>query len=683
MGHLRVLSALTLLVAHAHTHVHVARSRARSAAAPRPAARALRAPARAAPLAVAAAATGAPSHTAIVGGGPAGLATAIMLAQRGWTNIHVYDRLPAVPAPDDERVWLDTARDRFYLIGLGGRGQESLQALGVWDAVAPYTTTVVGRRDWAPGDAPDGGAERIFTAADRKYMSAVIARDRLVGALDRAVAERYGEAVTVHHGVECASVQWDAAGEAATLRLRADDGAETDVTTELLVGADGAARGVASAMAAASEGFHVVRYEDDNAKVFKTLPMSLPPDWRPDLNYAARTADGRVYMDALPRADGGRYCGVLILRADDELAQPSSAAALRALLDEAVPQFSACIDDDAVAHAAARPAHRLPNFRAVAPTLHHGSVALMLGDAIHTVKPYFGMGANSAFEDVIVLRDALDGAAAAGAPLGAALPAFSDARAADARTLVRLSRDLDRPGVAGAFTFIIPVILDAIFHRLAPRLFAPSTILMLQREGVSYRDVAARKRQDRALQLVVLAAALGAAGLAARAALGAAASALRAPAAALLGAVARAVGGAGSTQLAASAAAPIALGGAMAACAAVGVLRAAAAERSAAAGGGALAAAPASAPATSGARRSAAPLGSAARDAHMARRQHDRQRAPRQHLVSARASAARMNAGDRPSRAGEAQADESAAAAGPAVDRRRRRGPPGDSVGHC
>ena len=59
-----------------------------------------------------------------------------MLAQKGWTDIHVYDRLPPAPSPDDETVWGDTAR--FYLIGLGGRGQKALKELRCWDQVDRY-----------------------------------------------------------------------------------------------------------------------------------------------------------------------------------------------------------------------------------------------------------------------------------------------------------------------------------------------------------------------------------------------------------------------------------------------------------------------------------------------------------------------------------------------------------------
>ena len=45
----------------------------------------------------------------------------------------------------------------------------------------------------------------------------------------------------------------------------------------------------------------------------------------------------------------------------------------------------------------------LPVFRYVGPRLHRGGTTALIGDAVHTVKPYFGLGVNSAFEDVQVL----------------------------------------------------------------------------------------------------------------------------------------------------------------------------------------------------------------------------------------------------------------------------------------
>ena len=127
---------------------------------------------------------------------------------------------------------------------------------------------------------------------------------------------------------------------------------------------------------------------------------------------------------------------------------------------------------------------------------------MLLGDAIHSVKPYFGLGVNAAFEDVVALGDALDGAPT----VGDALRAFSRARAAEARVLVSLSRSLDRSGVRAFLSFIGPLILDGIFHGALPALFAPNTLAMLQKPELTFVHIRWRKRADRAAQLALLAA---------------------------------------------------------------------------------------------------------------------------------------------------------------------------------
>ena len=468
-----------------------------------------------------------PSRSVIVGGGPAGLATAIMFAKRGWREITVVDRLAAPFSPDDEAVWGDTAR--FYLVGLGARGQRALAHLGAWEAVERYCAPVVGRKDWAPGAGPDEGAERVFT--DRPYVTQVIARDRLAGALYRFAQEHYGGQISFRHGVEVANVYL----ESSTVLL--SDGEE--LTAPLLVGADGTARTVAMALEEEDGSrVRVTRYDDDNERLFKTVPLRLPSDWRGDINYSARTKDGRLNFDALPSSTKEKdYCAVLLLKADDALiGEDADAGALRALLEDELPQFNAFIDDDTVAAVAKKPSSRLPGFRYVGPDLHRGNGVVLLGDAIHTVKPYFGLGANAALEDVEVLDGLLDGSQTG----SEALRAFSEARAPDAKALVQISRGFDRPGLRGFVTFILPIILDSVFHAKCPRVFGPNTIASLQQDG-TFVDVRRRKRRDRCLQVAVLAAALSAFGATAKFAVARALATKQSRAAALVAAGAAAL----------------------------------------------------------------------------------------------------------------------------------------------
>jgi len=122
------------------------------------------------------------------------------------------------------------------------------------------------------------------------------------------------------------------------------------------------------------------------------------------------------------------------------------------------------------------------------------------------VKPYFGLGVNSAIEDVTVLDDCLT-YAASGERGGwtRALPEFSRRRAPDAKALVDISRGLD----GGFLTFVLPIILDGIFHKLAPALFMPNVIQMMLNPDWSFSAVGERKRRERPVKVGIITAVLG------------------------------------------------------------------------------------------------------------------------------------------------------------------------------
>ena len=81
---------------------------------------------------------------------------------------------------------------------------------------------------------------------------------------------------------------------------------------------------------------------------------------------------------------------------------------------------------------------------------------------------------------------------------------FSKRRTPDIAVLVQTSRDLDRPGVLGVFYFLIPIILDGIFQKLASQIFMPNIISMIQNEEFTFIEAVQRKQLDRIGQLILL-----------------------------------------------------------------------------------------------------------------------------------------------------------------------------------
>jgi len=116
-----------------------------------------------------------------------------------------------------------------------------------------------------------------------------------------------------------------------------------------------------------------------------------------------------------------------------------------------------------------------------------------VGDSAHTVKPFFGLGVNSAFEDVAALSRALNRSDGLLAP---ALEEYSLSRAKEARALVQLSRVFD----GSLLRFVLPLIVDSLCHRLLPSVFTPPTISLMQNEQYTYSMVQRRKAWERVLQ---------------------------------------------------------------------------------------------------------------------------------------------------------------------------------------
>jgi 2-polyprenyl-6-methoxyphenol hydroxylase-like FAD-dependent oxidoreductase len=243
------------------------------------------------------------------------------------------------------------------------------------------------------------------------------------------------------------------------------------------------------------------KYDDSNTRVYRTIPLYFDKDSKPelrkrptDLNYSLRT-NMDINLDALPSKEGGYVAVVLFRPWEQKIKSLKNAADARKFWDKTFPMFSSCVQDEDLARFAARNDSKLPYFSYTGGNLHKGKSTVLLGDAIHTVKPYFGQGVNSAFEDVMTLDAAL---ASCKDNIPQAVKKYSDMRAKDAKALVEISRSLD----GGFVTFVLPLLLDSLFNKFVPKLIAPNMIRMMQDETKSFSQIQRRKRLDRLTQVI-------------------------------------------------------------------------------------------------------------------------------------------------------------------------------------
>ena len=468
--------------------------------------------------------TASAASAVVVGGGPSGLATAYVLAKRGF-HVTILERR-AEPNPYEPQ--------RAYLYLVDGRGQAFTDAAGLTAELASPAISVSSLNYTVTRIMPEG--DRIVAVPPILDPSSTrpsywISRAAFLGLLLRNLPKD----VDTLFGAELNDVVRTDDG-AIEVVAKVADGTEVRLRPSLLVGADGLSsivRERCAAWAETADAFTpVVLPSPSSGLCYKMI--RLPPSFRLDATDASVTAEPRKAYSIRPAARaplGPTRLGLLpvadpkfprtanvILPPEHPVWGLESAEDVRSWLRAtftALPMDEIVDASEAAAFATGRPgAFPAPCYSPCQYLLLPRSGIVLVGDAVHSFPPDIGQGVNAALSDVMLLARALDDATAAAVPPPAltslltpsaaarlierALPAYGKACAPEAEAVARIAQigfpyqyplTRERNPLARSLWFANFLVRTFVLAKLAPRIFAPAAIVLVQRPHLSYQAV--------------------------------------------------------------------------------------------------------------------------------------------------------------------------------------------------
>jgi kynurenine 3-monooxygenase len=353
-------------------------------------------------------------EVAVVGAGLAGCLLACFLARRGY-RVTVYERRadPREGTPE---------RGRSINLAISRRGLDALERIGLADVVLADALPMRGRMI----HPVDGPLDFQPYSADRARAINSIGRGALNNALLSA-AERAG--VAFHFGHQLVRL------EPVTGRMLLHTAAgHREATAAVVVGADGAGSAVRGELLAHDLLAERLDFLDHGYK-----ELTVPPrdgDFALDPGALHIWPRGTSMMIALPNPDRSFTCTLFWPTGGPAcFAALSSPAAIERHFATHYPDVPP-LAPDLVADYRRNPVGLLGTVRC-APWQAYGRVGL-IGDAAHAILPFYGQGANCAFEDVVELDRCLTDT---GDVWARALPELERRRRADTGAIAEMARE--------------------------------------------------------------------------------------------------------------------------------------------------------------------------------------------------------------------------------------------------
>ncbi|MEH2401623.1 FAD-dependent oxidoreductase [Nostoc sp.] len=451
-------------------------------------------------------------NVVIMGGGPAGLGTALMLAKRGWKDITVLEKRPSADYYEP---------DKSFSYQIDGRGQKLTDLLELTAKLADLS--VANTEFYLTLIQKDGIRKTTkLPITDSKRKTAYwLPRASFVELLYQEIHQNWQDSIQVLFNTEGVEIKQHV--EHLEIITQSQDQEKLSFIPTLIVGCDGLnsiVRETLHQMEGESHSFEMQKFPSPSSGL-KYKILTLPPQFplsesegdlaQTTMAYAIKsTFKGRkkaISLGLLPFKNPHKpRTANIITYPDHEIWQLETKEEVKQFLKQAFPQLplEKIISPEEIARFTSSDGGKFPIPQYCSglyqiwgkPEDNQGTAVILLGDATHCFPPDIGQGVNSALEDIYQIHEIL---AATEDNLSQALPRYESLRQPDIKALIRLaqisypwqySQDLLQKRLWSLNFF-----LRLLLNRLFPFLFSPHSFLLIQNHELSYSEILAKSNR--------------------------------------------------------------------------------------------------------------------------------------------------------------------------------------------
>jgi kynurenine 3-monooxygenase len=360
-------------------------------------------------------------NVVIIGGGPAGLGAALMLARRGWQGITVIEKRPSADYYEP---------DKSFSYQIDGRGQKLTDLFGLTAKLANLSVPTT--EFYLTLIKKDGKRKTSkLPIIDPKRKTAYwLPRASFVQLLSQEIEQKWSDSIQVLFQTQCLEIQQDRDGLKIIAQLPEEK--QSIFTPTLVVGCDGLnslVRQTLHQIEGRAHSFQMQQVPSPSSGL-KYKVLTLPPQFplseregdlaQCTMAYAFRsTFRGRkkaISLGLLPLKNPSQVrTANIITYPDHQIWQLKTQPEVVHFLKQAFPQIplEQIISTEEIARFTASEGGTFPNPQYCSklyqiwgqPQENQGTAVILLGDAVHCFPPDIGQGVNSALEDIYLFEE--------------------------------------------------------------------------------------------------------------------------------------------------------------------------------------------------------------------------------------------------------------------------------------